>query len=78
MSFDPTAGTASGTPVLTTSAGSLSGSALTPDGRMIVGDRDATSPGLRIIDASAGTESTTSPLSCGTNAPYALCVHPGG
>ncbi len=76
-SFDPTSGTAGSTDVLTTSAGSLSGSALAPDGRMFVGDRDATGPGLRIIDTAAGTESTSSPLSAGSNPPYALCVHPG-
>ncbi len=76
-SFVPNAGTAGSTDVLTTSANGLSGSALAPDGRMFVGDRDATSPGLRIIDTAAGTESTTSPLAAGSNPPYALCVHPG-
>jgi hypothetical protein len=74
-SFVPNAGTAGSTDVLTASANALSGSALSPDGRMFVGDRDATSPGLRIIDTSASTETTTSPLSVGTNAPYAMCVH---
>lgn len=74
-SFDPGAGTAASTTILTTSAGSLSGSALTPDGRMIVGDRDSSSPGLRVIDISSGTETTTSPLAAGTHPPYSLCTY---
>jgi hypothetical protein len=72
--FDPSAGTVSTTPVLTTSAGSLSGSALAPDGRMFVGDRHPEAPGLRIIDTGTGVETTTTPLGVGTQPPYALCA----
>ncbi len=75
IEFDPSDGTAS-TAVLTTSSGSLSGSALASDGRMLVGDRDPESPGVRVIDTSTSTELTTSPIAVGANPPYSLCVHP--
>jgi hypothetical protein len=74
VSFDPSSGTTSGS-VITTTTGSLSGSALVPDGRMIVGDRDATSPGLRIVDTSSATELTTSPIEVGSHPPYSVCIH---
>jgi hypothetical protein len=71
--FDPSDGTVVEDAVIETEAYTLTGLALTADGRLLVADRTLEHAGVRVLDAATGVEAAGSPVEVGL-APFSICA----
>ena len=71
--FDPADGTIVEDAVIETEAYTLTGLALTEDGRLLVADRTLEHAGVRVLDAGTGNEAAGSPVEVGL-APFSICA----
>jgi len=71
--FDPSDGSIVEDAVIETEAYTLTGLALTVDGRLLVADRTLEHAGIRVLDAATGVEAAGSPVSTGL-APFSICA----
>ncbi len=71
--FDPSEGTVTDEHVFESAAYTLTGMALTSDGRLLVVDRDLEGSGIVVFDAETGEQIGDSPIATGV-APFSICV----
>jgi len=71
--FDPSSGRVTRDSIIESGPFTLTGMALTRDGKLLVVSRDLNNPGIYIIDANTGNVITSSPVDTGTP-PFAICA----